>query len=616
MKLKLLSISFLLLSLYGYAQNTYKLYPTNWWVGMKNPKLQVMIHGDAIGNAAALTTVYPGVKIDKINKVENSNYLFIDLTISKTAKPGTIKFKVNRSAGGFDIPFELKSRRLAENGKTRIKGVDASDLVYLIMPDRFANGDPGNDNLPGFREKVVSRDSLKGRHGGDLQGITQKLDYLSDLGITALWLNPVIINDMPRESFHGYAFTDHYRIDPRLGGDAAYIEMIESAHKKGMKVIQDAVYNHVGLSHITVQDMPMKDWLNQWDKYTNTTYKDQTLMDPYASEMDKKIMTDGWFTQQMPDLNQHNPYVAKFLIQHAIWTVENFGIDGWRIDTYAYNDLDFMNVCNQALLDQYPQLGIFAETWVNGIANQSFFAKNVFNIPYKSNLPGVTDFQLHWAINDALNQNYGWMEGFSKLYSVLSNDFVYKDAYKNSIHLDNHDISRFYTTVGEDFRKFKQGINFILTLRGIPQLYYGTEILMTGATHPSDALVRKEFQGGWPGDVQNKFTAAGRSEKENEAYNYVRNLARYRKNTPALQNGKLMQYVPFDGNYVYFRYDAKNTVMIASNSKDTTVTIAVDRFNERTKGFSRMKNIQTGVVSSLKDFQLQAKGSEVYELIK
>lgn len=602
----------------SYAQDAgYKCYPTNWWTAMKHSNIQLMLHGDAIANARGGVTInYPGVKIQKVNKVENNNYLFVDLDISKTAKPGLVKIKVNREFSPFEINFELKARRQAENGKTRIKGVDASDLIYLVMPDRFANGDPANDRMDNMREIVNSRDSLKGRHGGDIQGITNHLDYLQDLGVTTLWLNPVIVNDMVRESFHGYAFTDHYVIDPRLGGDKAYHEMIETAHLRGMKVIQDAVYNHVGINHFTIRDKPLKDWLNEWSNYTNTSYKDQTLMDPYASTIDRKIMSDGWFTPMMPDLNQRNPYVAKFLIQHAIWTVENFGIDGWRIDTYAYNDLDFMNDCNAALLTEYPQICIFAETWVNGVPNQSFFTQNIYQQPYKSNLPGVTDFQVHWAINDALNQNYGWMEGYSKLYSILANDFVYKDPYKNCIHLDNHDISRFFTTVGENYQKYKQGINFLLTLRGMPQLYYGTEILMTGSTHPTDAMVRFDFPGGWPGDKQNKFTAEGRTVKENEAFNYVKTLANYRKNTTALQTGKLMQYVPFDGLYVYFRYDAKTSVMIASNSLDTTVDVKVERFTERTSGFGKMKNIHTGEISEIKDFSLEAKGSGVYELVK
>ena len=555
-----------------YAYEVKGIYPTHWWVGMKNPNVQLMVHiPDA--NKVKYTITYPGVRLAKVTTSENNNYAFLDLVISPTAKPGKIKIQLTGANGNENISYELKARS-KENGKSRVIGVNSADLIYLIMPDRFANGDPSNDKLPGFRELVNSRDSLKGRHGGDLQGVQQHLDYLQDLGVTAIWLNPVLVNDMQRESFHGYAFTDHYNIDPRLGGNKAYHDLIQAAHAKGMKIVQDAVYNHVGLEHIFIRDMPMKDWLNQWPAYQNTSYKDQVLMDPYASAIDKKIMSDGWFTPMMPDLNQRNPFVANFLIQHALWTVEEFGIDGWRIDTYAYNDLDFMNRCNKALLDEYPQLGIFGETWVHGIPNQSFFMENTYNQKYKSNLPGVTDFQLNmYGILPALSQKFGWTDGVNRLYLTATNDFVYKDPMKNCIFLDNHDMSRFYSVVNEDVDKFKMGIAWLLTFRGIPQLYYGTEILMAGTTGRTDAMVRFDFPGGWPGDASNKFTSAGRNDKENNAFNYVRTLANFRKNSSAIKTGKMMQYVPENGAYVYFRYDNKQTVMCVMNQEEGPVTL-------------------------------------------
>jgi glycosidase len=340
-------------------------------------------------------------------------------------------------------------------------------------------------------------------------------------------------------------------------------------------------------------------------------------MDPYAAAFDKKIMAEGWFTPLMPDLNQKNPFVANFLIQHAIWTTEFFGIDGWRIDTYAYCDLDFMNRCNAALLQEYPQLGIFAETWVNGIANQTYFVKNIYNNGFKSNLPGVTDFQMYFAMNDALNQNFGWTEGFSKLNLTLAADFLYADPLKNSIFLDNHDISRFYTTVGENFQKYKMGINWLLTMRGIPQIYYGTEILMTGSTSPTDALVRKDFPGGWAGDSADKFVSSGRTKLENEAFQYVKTLANFRKNATALKTGKTMQFVPFDGVYVYFRYNDKQTIMVVSNSNDSPVSFSLDRYEERTQNFRSYKDIFTGTMALLSaSLTLPAKGSGVYELVR
>ena len=590
------------------------VYPTHWWVGMKNPKVQLMVHGANV-QPVTFSISYPGVKLAKVTKSENNNWAFLDLVISPSAKPGQVRIHMASSDGASDLLYELKPRN-KENGKSRVLGVTSADLIYLIMPDRFANGDASNDHLPGFREIVNSRDSLKGRHGGDLQGVQQHLDYLKDLGVTTIWLNPVLVNDMRRESFHGYAFTDHYTIDPRLGGNEAYHKLIDAAHSKGLKVIQDAVYNHVGIEHIFLRDMPMKDWLNQWPRYQNTSYKDQVLMDPYASAIDKKIMSNGWFTGAMPDLNQRNPFVANFLIQHALWTVEEFGIDGWRIDTYAYNDLEFMNRCNKALLDEYPQLGIFGETWVHGVTNQSFFTENVYNISYKSNLPGATDFQLNmYGIIPALTQPFGWTEGVNRLYLTATNDFVYKDPMKNCIFLDNHDMSRFYSVVNQDFQKYKMGIAWLLTFRGIPQLYYGTEILMSGTTEKTDANVRFDFPGGWAGDRSDKFTAAGRTAQEYEAFNYVRTLANFRKSSSAIKTGRMMQYVPENGVYVYFRYDEKQTVMCVMNTSDDARTIDLARFSERMNGFSKAFDVVGGSELALQPaLTVAGKGMVVWEL--
>ncbi len=318
----------------------------------------------------------------------------------QTAKPGKFSFPFLKN---ISLQYELKARR-GGNGKDYAQGVTSRDFMYLIMPDRFSNGDSSNDHVAGMRDQSLNRDTVFNRHGGDLQGIINHLGYLQSLGVTTLWLNPVIENDMPDRTEHGYAFTDHYKIDPRIGGEKAYHRLIDSIHAKGMKIIQDAVYNHVGKYHFTVTDMPMKDWLHEWPSYTNTNYRDQVHFDPYASEMEKKKMTDGWFTSSMPDLNQENPFVANFLIEHAIWTVEEFGIDGWRIDTYPYNNLEFMNRCNKALMDEYPQLTMFGETWVHGVPNQSYFVQNNYNMPFKSNLQAPADFQTLWAITDAMTK--------------------------------------------------------------------------------------------------------------------------------------------------------------------------------------------------------------------
>jgi glycosidase len=485
------------------------------------------------------------------------------------------------------------------------------------MPDRFSNGDPSNDHVAGMKDQSLNRSDIGARHGGDLKGIENKLDYLESLGVTALWLNPVIVNDMPQRTEHGYAFTDHYTVDPRIGGDAAYKSLSNALHKRGMKLIQDAVYNHVGTEHFLFKDLPDSTWFHFWPQFTQTTYKDQVLMDPYASAIDKKRMSDGWFVRSMPDVNQKNPYFANFLIQHAIWSTEEYGLDGWRIDTYAYNDLEFMNRCNKALLDQYPRLHLFGETWVHGIPNQSFFANNNYNIPFRSNLVGVTDFQLNiYGIIPALTQNFGWTEGLNRLYLTATNDFVYKDPMQNVIFLDNHDMSRFLSVVGEDVQKLKMGLAWLLTFRGIPQMYYGTEVLMKNFSNP-DGLVRMDFPGGWAGDSANKFNASGRSAVENEVWNYTSALANYRKSSSAIKRGKMMQFVPEDGIFVYFRYDTRQTVMVIMNQNDKEMELKTARFVERINGFTRTRNVVDGRTEALSgNLKVPAKTTLVLELVK
>jgi glycosidase len=606
-----------------FAQQNIDVYPTHWWTGMKDPKLQLMLHGKNVANRvptfklpATGIKFAEGIILKSVHKVDNPNYVFLDLVIEKNAMPGVRDLKFNVPGSDFKINYELKARS-KEDGKTRIKGISSADFIYLIMPDRFSNGDPSNDRVAGMKDQSLNRDTIFERHGGDLKGIENKLDYLQDLGVTTLWLNPVIENDMPHRTEHGYAFTNHYKIDPRLGGEKAYHELINDLHKRGMKIIQDAVYNHTGIEHFLYRDMPDSSWFHKWPKYTQTSYKDQPLFDPHASVSDKKLMSDGWFVPSMPDINQNNPLFATFLIQHAIWSTEEYGLDGWRIDTYAYNDLDFMNRCNKALLDQYPQLHMFGETWVHGVINQAYFTENTFNIPFKSNLPGVTDFQTNlYGILPALKEPFSWTEGVNKLYTTLAQDVVYKDPMKNVNFLDNHDKTRFFSEIGEDFEKYKMGIAWLLTTRGIPQLYYGTEVLMKGVSNP-DGWVRLDFPGGWPGDKQNKFEASGRTTQENEAFNYVRTLAHFRKNSTALQTGKLMQYVPDNWTYTYFRYDDRQTVMVVMNTSTEEKTIHPQRFLERIKGFSKARNIVTSAVNDLNNaWKIPGKTVWVLELAK
>lgn len=614
-------ITFLLLSGTFYtvhAQNNAHCYPMNWWAGMKWNRVQLMLHADSglvFPDKYSLTISYPGIKVEKINRVENKRYLFVDISIAPNTKPGKtfINIKTIVAGEGFKIPFEIKERRRGK-GTEFAQGVTTKDFIYLILPDRFSNGDSSNDRIPGMRDQSLNRDSVFNRHGGDLKGIQDHLDYLQDLGVTTLWLNPVIENDRTDRTEHGYAFTDHYVIDRRLGGEIAYKELIDATHKKGLKIIQDAVYNHVDIHHITVLDKPFKDWVHNWPTYTNTTYKDQVGFDPYASDIDKKKLVDGWFNPQMPDLNQSNPYVANYLIQHALWSVEEFGIDGWRIDTYAYNDPGFMNRCNKAIIDEYPKITIFGETWYHGVANQAYYTDNNLNLPFKSNLPGATDFQTLWGIQDAMTRDFGWTDGVNNLYTTLAQDYLYKDPTRNVLFLDNHDVARFFSVVGENMDKYKSSLSWLFTCRGIPQLYYSSELATTGTTSPNDGHVRLDFPGGWPGDKINKFEAGRRTEKDNAIWNHVYALANFRKHSSALTTGKMKQFVPDDGLYVYFRYDTKQTVMVVMNTAKKDKVVSFNNYKEMTGSFSQYTDIFTRSTSPLNDFTIGSYQTTVLEL--
>jgi len=591
------------------------LYPTNWFTGMKWNKVQILVHGNYDGfNKEKVQVRYPGVQVQKVTPLENGKYMAIDLLITPAAKPGMVPIQFNNGGKSNTVQWPLKAKR-SGNGTSYAQGVTSSDFIYFLMPDRFSNGDESNDHVDGMRDQSLNRDSIFHRHGGDLEGVINHLDYLQQLGVTTLWMTPVLENDMPNRTEHGYAFTDHYKIEPRFGGEAQYKKLSGELHKRGMKLIQDAVYNHVGRFHFTFQDQPMKDWYHQWPKFTQTSYKDQPLFDPYGSKQDAKRSSDGWFTTEMPDINQSNPYVANFLIQHALWSVEEFGVDGWRIDTYIYNDLPFMNRCNQAMSDEYPKITYFGESWVHGVINQAYFGENTMDLPFKSNLQGAVDFQtLLYGIQPALNQPFGWNEGVTKLYTTLSNDIVYKDATRNVLFLDNHDMTRFFTTVKEDVDKAKMGIAWLLTCRGIPQLYYGTEILMKGEANP-DGWVRLDFPGGWKGDQKNAFTGAGLSDAEKNMQQYVKTLANYRKQSSALQTGKLMQYLPDDGLYVYFRYDGKQTVMCVMNTSEKEKTVSFENFAERTTGFTKAKDVVSGSILN-NQFTIPSKKMWILELLK
>ncbi|SHG56844.1 Glycosidase [Chryseolinea serpens] len=571
------------------------VYPPHWWVDMKWNKVQLLVRSTQPDfNQSDVRINYPGVTLDKIDRLENAHYYALDLTVAPGTKPGNVSIDFIRKGKTKSVTWALHPRR-AGKGKDFAQGVDAGDFIYLLMPDRFSNGDVTNDHVAGMRDQTLNRDSIYHRHGGDLQGVIDHLDYLQGLGVTALWMTPVIENDMPNRTEHGYAMTNHYKVDPRLGGSDAYKKLSDELHKRGMRLIQDAVYNHAGLYHFTVQDKPMKDWLHEWPAYTNTNYRDGAWMDPHGTETDRKRMADGWFTPMMPDLNHENPYMANYLIQNALWSVEEFGVDAWRIDTYIYNGLEFMNRCNAALLEEYPKLHLFGETWVGSPLNQSYFMENNLMVPFKSNLPGVTDFQTAFNIAAALdNPN----DGLNRYYTMLTHDFVYKDPMKLVTFLGNHDMNRFYTQVKEDLAKYKIGLGWLLTTRGIPQFYYGDEVLMKGATYPADGWVRLDFPGGWKGDKKNAFTQENLTPQERETQAYVKALANYRKSSSAIKSGKLTQYVPKDNVYVYFRHDNTQTIMCAINLNGTEKTLQLSDYAERTKDFQGSKDVLTGKTSN------------------
>ena len=610
---RLTILLFVLLSANVWAQSKFDhVEPMFWWVGMKNPKLQILVHGkDISGYTAAIN--YPGVKLIESHKVENPNYLFIDLEIAADTKAG--KFPITFLENGkkkSTYTYELKTR---DASASRIQGVTDKDFIYLLMPDRFSNGDKSNDKVKGLAEQTLDRKALYTRHGGDIQGVINHFDYLKELGVTTIWMTPEIENDMTHASYHGYAATDHYKIDPRYGSNELYKTYVDKAHTAGLKIIKDIVHNHMGTGHWIFKDMPMKSWVNEWPAFTQTSYRDEPVMDIHASAIDRKKQLDGWFVNSMPDYNERNPYVQNYLTQNHIWWIEYAGIDGLRLDTYAYNDPAYMADWATKLKAEFPHLSIFGETLVNSVPSQAFFTQgNTVNRGFDTQLPGITDAMMKSAVYEALNGKSGWTDGIFRLYNIVSQDFLYQDATRNLIFWDNHDMGRFYSMIHEDMDKYKSGMALLLTMRGIPQLYYGTEILMKNMSDP-DGLVRFDFPGGWPGDQSNKFTAAGRTAQENEAFNYVSKLANYRKNNPSLQNGKLTQYVPEDGMYVYFRISAEGkSVMVILNVEDKAKTLNTAKFAEQVKSASTVKNVITGEQTDIKTINVPAKTTLVLEL--
>lgn len=587
--------------------------PQFWWHNLENRELQLLVYGT---NTAAfeVSTGIAEVKIKEMKRLENPNYLIVELDL------GTFH--------GNELPLLFKQEGKTKTIKYKLETLtkethtlEPSDLVYLVFPDRFANGDPKNDALPYLQQKTVHRDSLGARHGGDLQGILNKLDYMQDLGVSCLWLNPTLINDQPAYSYHGYALTDHYLTDPRLGSNELYKKLGHELHKRSMKLMMDVVPNHIGSQHWMMLDMPEKSFVNQWPSFTRTNYRATIHMDPYASEYDKKRMTDGWFDVQMPDVNERNPWVAKYLMQSYLWWINYAGVDAFRIDTYSYNDYEFMDKCMAYIQKEYPEYYATGEIWEQaGVMNMAIFTRNngYKKSPGPSHLVSAKDFHLYWSALEALNNKPEWDKGLAKIYYTLSHDGLYENPNLNLTFLDNHDINRFYTEIKEDFAKWKIGMGLLFTMRGVPSIYYGTEILLTNPIpRTNDGQIRQDFPGGFPGDPINKFTPEGRTAQENEAYNLIKKLARLRKDNEAFNNGKLMQFTPEGSTYVYFRYTADECFMIAINRGTEASSIDTERMQERTKGYNSGMDHMTGEkLDNLSKIRLEPNTIRIIELMK
>lgn len=585
--------------------------PVFWWAGMHNPLLELMVYHPGIADFSVQFN-YEGVELKKYSRLKSNDYLFVSLHISPEAKPGSFDITFKKGKTQHQLSYTLLQR---ENAETSVKrGVRSSDFIYLIMPDRFCNGDYSNDIVKGTNEASINRDSMYWRHGGDLKGVLEKLDYLQDLGVTAVWLNPVQENNQPKTSYHGYAITDHYTIDPRLGTNETYKALGASLHKRGMKLIMDIVPNHIGNCHWWYKNIPDSNWVNWWPKFTRTNYRAPLMLDPYASEREKELFSNGWFDTHMPDLNQKDPYLARYLTQSYIWWAEYAGVDDFRIDTYSYPDQEYMQTMVSEILMEYPSMNMFGEIWEHSVPIQSFFSAGNPARKFNTRLPSVIDFQIYKAINEALTGTFSWTDGISKLYYTLSEDYLYEQPLRNVNFLDNHDLSRFYSVVGEDERKFKIGVGLLMTLRGIPSMYYGTEILMKGFSNP-DGLVRSDFEGGWKADNQDRFTELGRNDAENRAFNYVRKLARWRAGNTAVHNGKLMQFIPEKGVYTFCRYDAKNTVLVIVNaSNEKADWINAEKVDEVLKGKRNGLDIISGKTIALNLISMQPWDIKIIEI--
>ncbi len=556
-----------------------KVAPSFWWASMNNPELQVLLYGEQI-SSADVSISSDDIVLQEVVKQDNPNYLLLYLNTSEAA-PQTFDICLKQGKKQTVIPYELKQRRA---DAAQIEGFNSSDVLYLIMPDRFANGDASNDVIPGMLEDRVDRNDSFARHGGDFKGIEKHLDYIADLGVTSVWLNPIQENDMQGGSYHGYAITDYYQADRRFGSNEEFRTLVEQAHSKGLKIVMDMIFNHCGSENYLFKDMPSKDWFNFKGNYVQTTFKTATQSDPYASDYEKKIAVDGWFTQSMPDFNQRNRHVATYLIQSSIWWIEYAGINGIRQDTHPYADFDMMARWCKAVNDEYPRFNIVGETWLGNNVLISYWQKNSpLAHPRNSYLPTVMDFPLMDHMNKAFDEEttdgYG---GLSRLHEYLSQDIVFADPMHLLTFLDNHDTSRFYRSEADtkNLDRYKQALAFLLTTRGIPQIYYGTEILMVADKANGDGLLRCDFPGGWQNDTHNYFDAANRTALQNEAFSYLKKLLQWRKGNEVIAKGKLKHFSPRQGVYAYERKHGDQSVVVFLNGTDREQTIDLSAYQE------------------------------------
>ncbi len=547
-----------------------KIEPPFWWTGMENDTLQLMVYGHDIA-ATTPSLSYPGVKIAETVVPDSRNYLFLYLTISPETRPGTVRITFNSPDDKTaTVDYMLKERK---PGMKNHGGFDASDVLYLIMPDRFARGKSNYKTAP--RDTLtypsrVNRNNPNARHGGNIAGMKSHLGYLDTLGVTAVWVNPVQVNDMPGGSYHGYATTDYYNIDPRFGTTEEWVDFVDSSHSRDIKVVMDMIFNHSGSNHEWFKDMPFRNWYNFPDTFVQTNYRLSTLHDPYVSDYDLSRTVDGWFVKEMPDLNQRNPHLMKYLIQNSIWWIEHTGIDGIRMDTYPYADFHGMARWIDAVEREYPNFNIVGECWYANEGGEAFWQRgSKVNPVGDPRLPTVMDFVLSIKARNAFSSQTDRLSGLNEIYDHLSLDYLFPDPSKILTFLDNHDTDRFLLEEPEELGWWKQAMTFLLTSRGIPQIYYGTEILMNGAREGSDGYVRRDMPGGFPGDTISVFTADGRTPQQNEAFDFLRTLLNWRKGNEVVARGSLKHFMPENGIYVYRRALGDRHVTVIMNGNDS-----------------------------------------------